>query len=306
MQRPITRQRKFFFENAARSVPAPLLLDTLWGESCRFAHWTGGKLRAGYVGPIVRARRLSDNATIEVYPLPNGTTDTAAIVAYGTAAASVVTMATLYDQSGRGAHIGASGVSREAELWSPTNGLCVGTKGYLASRWVGTSKWYSNSNGAGITTGFLGNPEMHLVWDQKPTTANCCPWVFGNNGVAYQHMQCRPDTSATQMISIATGAAVRTFTAASNLASNSFILSKPAGAQVDGITLRRSGVQLVQSAVVGNDALLDLLTDDFAYGTFTSSGGNFDGLLANWMGFSSVLSAVNRAKIEAWQANTRC
>jgi hypothetical protein len=71
-------------------------------------------IRGAYAGPLVKARRASDSATMDIYPKTDGTLDTAALLAF--AGAGDAFMATIYDQGPNAKHLTQATAGAQAKL----------------------------------------------------------------------------------------------------------------------------------------------------------------------------------------------
>lgn len=312
LQRSLFRQRKLFFDAANRiaaGLPPARAPLRQWDFGITFLglYWLGGNCRTSWGGPILEARRVSDGAVFDVYS-NNGTglTDINTLSSMGSA--SILKLVTIYDQSGNDRHLRSPG-SREAIIWDPASGPVLGKNGYLAAKFDGVEgNYYNMAYGGGPATGLVGNPLLTVAWDQQPFgSASLTAVLIGDNtGTNPTRIDNRIDSDSLQLLRYS-GTVYRQLSAPNNKDSHSFILEKPSGATLAGVSLRRDGVALTDSASSGATTALTLAQDaGVLIGTYTSSTAKFSGLLSHLAVITSSFSALNRGRAETWYASYGC
>lgn len=156
--------------------PFSLLLDS-FTHTPRFAGWTGGKLRTAYTGPIIRIRRGSDNAEINVDAVA-GVTDTAAIAAHCAGTAGY--LVTLYDQSGNGNDITQPDSANQPVIYESGSPV-LGEDGYLAVKWdengyVGQGQFLYS---AGLVGSATADHAATLWHDMRRTRSDYAYFIAG-------------------------------------------------------------------------------------------------------------------------------
>jgi Alpha-L-arabinofuranosidase B, catalytic len=76
------------------------------------------RLRSGYAGPLIKVRRASDNALLDIYAGSDGWVDEAAIIAH--CGASIGTIDTWYSQDDVGRHFVQATTSRQYQIYDGT------------------------------------------------------------------------------------------------------------------------------------------------------------------------------------------
>lgn len=156
----------------------PLLLDSLNSQP-RFAGWTGGKLRAGYTGHIIKIRRASDDHLQDIDATATHVTDIAAVEAF--CSGTTCTLVTLYDQDGNPQNIAQSDPSLQPVVYSTsalgeigdglthTSGPVLGQHGFLAARFSGDINTNATTPGQRLTRadtlGIVGDVAITVAGD---------------------------------------------------------------------------------------------------------------------------------------------
>ncbi|WGD30404.1 arabinofuranosidase catalytic domain-containing protein [Ancylobacter sp. WKF20] len=106
------------------------------------------RLLSSYRGPLLRARRGSDNAQADFYPRGDGWLDVAALTAWGGSAS--VFLVTLYDQTGNGRHAGQTTVGAQPRL--ALSGVAdLGPNGRPVAVFDGADDWLLLADSVGFS-----------------------------------------------------------------------------------------------------------------------------------------------------------
>lgn len=151
----------------APRTPSPLLDD--FAHRPAFAGWTGGRLNSFYSGNIIRIRRASDDAEIDVGCVA-GTNrlDTAAVAAH--CAGTTGTLVKLYDQSGNGYDLAQATAGLQAVVYA-SGALVTGAGGYLAAKF-GLDAQYE------VDMALVGDIDLTLAYDVKATAGTTDNWFM--------------------------------------------------------------------------------------------------------------------------------
>jgi hypothetical protein len=168
------------------AAAAPCDIYSSGGTPCVAAHSTTRALYNAYTGSLYRVRRGSDGGTLDIKPLSAGGVANAA-AQDSFCAGTTCTIATIYDQSGRGNHLtkappggAASGTDPDGyDYEASAIGAPVTLNGHKAyGVFISPGSGYRNNAATGTATGD-GAEGIYAVFDGTHYNGGCC-FDYGN------------------------------------------------------------------------------------------------------------------------------
>lgn len=142
---------------ASQAPRAPAALLESFTTRPAFAGWVGGRLNSFYTGHIIRIRRASDDAEINVdCVVGTNRLDTAAVAAH--CAGTTGYLKTVYDQSGNGKDLTQATAAKQQAVYE-SGALVLGANGYLAAHFDADAGY------ASAALGLTGTPALTMVYD---------------------------------------------------------------------------------------------------------------------------------------------
>jgi len=281
------RSRGFFRDAALLrpNVPPLHLLDSITSEPLA-AYWPGGRLRAAHSGPILRVKRDSDAAELDVFSASNGLTNHQAIIDHA-GALNAARVVSLYDLTthGRTLTLGTNGPRPK-----------MGVSGFLVADYDAA---LTTSLARADALGLTGNPALWIALQIRGPSYNV-PLRMGNIGVAMAAITI--NVTLGQIIAQNPGTTRRTFTVPGGSAGYvGLVFQKPAGGDVNSYALRYNGNDAGFTTTNGTD-IPNYQNTEFRLGAYTVSSTPYDGDIGCAIIGTTALTTSERAAIEAWQA----
>lgn len=270
------------------------------GGTVRAAYSTSHRLYASYTGPLIRVRRASDNAQLDIgYSAATNRLDTAALAAH--CGASDGFLVTTYDEAGSTRDVTQGTAANQPKIYDAATGVVL--RGTLPTPTFtrASSQRLSRADGLGLS----GAPALTYAYFGHAANTGTRSYMICAGGAGVNDFYCGFEAATGDPMNGRSGATRRNFTEATALTTSTFLLHRiAAGADMNTSTCRQDGADLVQSSVAAGGPLA-ITNTTFSLGSSGTPGNWWDGGGCAWLVLDGEATGAVLTALEAFGASLK-